>query len=375
MTSMDLQSHIEREVASEASVRVLHDLVRTRSVTGTERPAVEVFVEHAGGLGYDAQIDGIGNGIATRGATSSDAIEIVLLGHIDTVSGEIPVRIENGVLHGRGSVDAKGPLAAFLLGAADASLPPGVRVRVAAALGEEQDSPGAQYLRDRWSPDACFIGEPSGWDGVTLGYKGRLMARVEVCVPCGHSAGEDRSAPDIVMDWWREAVDLVTRLNGDRMSAFETIRATVVDMRTESDGLSDRAWLRVSFRLPTWTTPEGLGPELRLLSRGDGRVALRLEGFELPHRSDRNDAVARSLSGAIRSCGGRPHPKLKTGTSDMNTVAATWGCPIAAYGPGDSGLDHSPEERLDLAEFAKSIRVVREAVERLAQELVETRGE
>ena len=32
--------------------------------------------------------------------------EIVLLGHIDTVPGHIPVRIEDGVLHGRGSVDA-----------------------------------------------------------------------------------------------------------------------------------------------------------------------------------------------------------------------------------------------------------------------------
>ena len=39
--------------------------------------------------------------------------DIVLLGHMDTVPGDIPIRREGDVLYGRGSVDAKGPLAAF----------------------------------------------------------------------------------------------------------------------------------------------------------------------------------------------------------------------------------------------------------------------
>ena len=39
---------------------------------------------------------------------------VVLLGHMDTVRGYIPVKLEDGVLFGRGAVDAKGPLAAFL---------------------------------------------------------------------------------------------------------------------------------------------------------------------------------------------------------------------------------------------------------------------
>ena len=43
---------------------------------------------------------------------------IVLLGHIDTVPGEIAVRREGDLLYGRGSVDAKGPMAAFVMAAA-----------------------------------------------------------------------------------------------------------------------------------------------------------------------------------------------------------------------------------------------------------------
>ena len=38
----------------------------------------------------------------------------MLLGHIDTVPGRVPVRREGGRLYGRGAVDAKGPLACFV---------------------------------------------------------------------------------------------------------------------------------------------------------------------------------------------------------------------------------------------------------------------
>ena len=55
------------------------------------------------------------------GVKGNGPTKIVLLGHIDTVPGEIPVRVEDGVLHGRGSVDAKGPLATFVAAAAEAT--------------------------------------------------------------------------------------------------------------------------------------------------------------------------------------------------------------------------------------------------------------
>jgi LysW-gamma-L-lysine carboxypeptidase len=80
--------------------------------------------------------------------------------------------------------------------------------------------------------------------------------------------------------------------------------------------------------------------------------------------------VARSLSNAIRAAGGVPRPKLKTGTADLNIVAPVWKCPIAAYGPGDSSLDHTPNERLDLVEFTRSIGVLRTALATLSAELL-----
>jgi LysW-gamma-L-lysine carboxypeptidase len=42
----------------------------------------------------------------------------------------------------------------------------------------------------------------------------------------------------------------------------------------------------------------------------------------------------------------------------MNVVGPAWGCPIVAYGPGDSSLDHTPEERIELAEYLRAVRVL-----------------
>jgi LysW-gamma-L-lysine carboxypeptidase len=49
---------------------------------------------------------------------------------------------------------------------------------------------------------------------------------------------------------------------------------------------------------------------------------------------------------------------LKSGTSDMNVVAPEWKCPIVAYGPGDSALDHTPNEHLPLDEYWRAVNVV-----------------
>jgi LysW-gamma-L-lysine carboxypeptidase len=76
--------------------------------------------------------------------------------------------------------------------------------------------------------------------------------------------------------------------------------------------------------------------------------------------------LARIFRGAIRHAGGQPGRKVKTGTSDWNLVADRWDCEALAYGPGDAALDHTPEERLDLAEFDRAVAVLDEVLVRLA---------
>jgi len=119
---------------------LIHDMVAIRSHSGEEREVAHFLVSQMQALGFRAHIDDAGNAVGAVGSESVDAKELVLLGHMDTVPGEIPVRIEETpegpVLHGRGSVDAKGPLATFIAAAAQAKLPNETRIVVIGAVEE-----------------------------------------------------------------------------------------------------------------------------------------------------------------------------------------------------------------------------------------------
>lgn len=66
-------------------------LVSQYSPSGSERRAVEWLVERMKSLGYDdAFIDEAGNAVGVMGSGEK---QVVLLGHIDTVVGEIKVEI------------------------------------------------------------------------------------------------------------------------------------------------------------------------------------------------------------------------------------------------------------------------------------------
>ena len=50
----------------------------------------------------------------------------------------------------------------------------------------------------------------------------------------------------------------------------------------------------------------------------------------------------------------------------MNVVAPVWHCPIVAYGPGDSALDHTPNEHLPLDEYWRAVNVIEHALRAFA---------
>jgi len=139
-----------------ADLELLRGLVEIPSVSRREGEAVEWLVARMGERGFHASVDDAGNAI---GEIGDGPIHVVLLGHIDTVPGEIPVRVEGDDLVGRGAVDAKGALAAFV---SAATIPvAGVRVTVVGAVEEESPtSKGARHRATQPAPDWCVVGEP-----------------------------------------------------------------------------------------------------------------------------------------------------------------------------------------------------------------------
>jgi LysW-gamma-L-lysine carboxypeptidase len=102
-----------------------------------------------------------------------------------------------------------------------------------------------------------------------------------------------------------------------------------------------------------------------MLSENPGEGELRLlDGVEC-YRAEKNTALVRAFLSAIRKTGGKPGFLVKTGTSDMNVVGPAWGCPILAYGPGDSALDHTPHEHILISEYKRAVEILATALRTL----------
>ena len=97
---------------SDYAVDLLTRMVKIYSPSGKEEEISLFLVDEMTKLGFRVHRDKVGNVIGEVGEGSP---VILLCGHMDTVEGVIQVRVEDGQLHGRGSVDARGPLAAMIV--------------------------------------------------------------------------------------------------------------------------------------------------------------------------------------------------------------------------------------------------------------------
>jgi LysW-gamma-L-lysine carboxypeptidase len=393
-----------------SAIALVRGLVAIPSLSHHEQDAARWLVAEMRHAGYErAFVDEAGNAVGEVGAPDAHRT-IVLLGHIDTVPGNIPVRIDSttdgDVLFGRGSVDAKGPLATFVAAAARLdsawARDAGIRVVVVGAVEEEAaTSKGARFIAARFDgrqeriPDACVIGEPSHWHRVTLGYKGRLLLDLEASQPMAHTAGRDPSLASVVADVWNWVAAHASALNATREKAFDQLSPSLRRFITSTDaGMNDRVDAQIAWRLPLgfdidgfvsalvrWTSAHVGSPEPSVapLEAVGGQpvtmigdrttVEFLFRGWEQPWRAERNNALVRSFLAAIRTADASVQPNfvLKTGTSDMNVVGPVWQCPIVAYGPGDSALDHTPNEHLSLDEYWRAIAIVESMVRAFAR--------
>lgn len=205
---------------------------------------------------------------------------------------------------------------------------------------------GAKHLLTTLEPpDYIVIGEPSGWEGITLGYKGSLTVDFQLELPRFHHGAQERTAAE-------EAVAFYDALCGaypERGARFGSLAIRLTDLNTSSLGTHEAVRMGINVRTPLEFDFDDFGATVADLS---GQASISVNGFVPAVVSDKRNLLVRSFPAAIRGQAGTPCFKYKTGTSDMNILVSrggglsAWGCPIVAYGPGDSLLDHAPEEHL-----------------------------
>jgi LysW-gamma-L-lysine carboxypeptidase len=362
-------------MSDEYAVDLLTRMLNIYSPSTHEEEISLFLADEMTKLGFKVHRDEVGNVI---GEIGEGAPVVLLCGHMDTVEGKIPIRVEDGNLYGRGSVDAKGPLAAMIVAASkftDGSFPG--KILVVGVVDEEKGGTGIQhFVKEGIQPDYAIFGEPSGLEKVVFGYKGILTVKVTVRTPSGHSAAPwlFDNAIEKAMEFWKQINKL--HLREEKLkSRFYSITSCLTGIKGGNSSASfipSKCEIRVQLRIPPQLTPEQVFGEVkRKIDRykaTNPKVTVTVETVDVAKafEADRRSVIVRALAWGIRKTTlNYASFSRKTGTGDMNVLGNELKIPVVTYGPGDSKLDHTPNEHINLQEYLDSIEVLRKTLTKL----------
>jgi LysW-gamma-L-lysine carboxypeptidase len=359
---------------SDNAVDLLHTMLQIYSPTGDEAALSRFLVDEMTKRGLHAWRDDVGNAIGEFG---SGPPTILLCGHMDTVPGVLPIICADGKLFGRGAVDAKSPLAAMVM-AASMLLQAGFsgKVIVVGAVEEEGVGRGVKHLVAKGvTADYAVFGEPSGVENITIAYKGSLHLKLECQTKTGHA-----SAPWLYQNAIEEVFTLYERLKAVAFaqetagSHFYAVTSTVTKIEGGDDfsTIPSTAAIHINVRIPPALTVDALVDQANKLVTAyqteNPAVAVGLEVVDScpPYEADKNSLLVRSLAYAIRKVRKQQGVLVRrTGSGDMNYFGSMRPIPVVTYGPGDSHLDHTPDEFVVVEEYLDSINILCTGLQKL----------
>jgi len=354
---------------SASPVDLLTRMVEIPSPSRHEEELAIYLACEMSALGYTVKRDSAGNVI---GEIGHGRPRVLLCGHMDTVPTMMPVRVEEGVLHGRGSVDAKAPLAAIIVAASRAAQVFNGVLVVACVTDEEGQNQGIRNIvKNDPEFDYAIFGEPTNVDTITVGYKGNVSFKVVCETVTGHSSAPwlFENSAEKVIEIWSEIKALNTLpVNG---SYFNSVSACLKRIQGGQESNIVPPWgeIQIDMRFPPNITAQSLEDQVtRILQRfrdNNPKVSVSYERIDYsePYLSPNRTLLVKALSSAIYRLRGT-HVRLinRTGTGDMNVFGHATGVPCVTYGPGDSHYDHTQNEQIKLDDYLDGVEVLTKAI-------------
>ncbi len=347
------------------AAEILLSLLRVYTPSGEEKRIEPEMKRFQRELGYNELIiDKTGNYLLIRGSGEKT---ILLASHVDTVPGELLVTQRGGAIIGRGAVDAKGPLAAMISAGAKANIGPNYRLVVAGLVDEEGAGSGALgLLESGFRAEHIIIGEPTGVVGIAISYRGSLTFTLTASGRGGHS-----SAPylgDSALDKLLDAINEVKAVFSG--SSYEEITSAVTMIRAGDwpTKLPEKAEATINIRFPPGIEFNSIMEKVEVIASLHGCKLSVIDSTE-PLSVSLSSPVPRALIRSIIRNGLKPKILKKTGTSDMNILFKI-SSDIAACGPGNSLLAHTPNEKISIEELNQSVSIYVKAIEELSKGLV-----
>jgi [amino group carrier protein]-lysine/ornithine hydrolase len=364
---------------SEQAVRFLTNLLGIYSPSGKEEDAANFLDMELGKMGFEVGKDAIGNVI---GVVGEGEPVILLCGHMDTVAGHLPLRIEEGKIYARGAVDAKGPLAAMVMAALAAGTEPTFKgkILVAAVVEEEATSRGVKHLITQGiKADYAIFGEPSGVENVTIGYKGQIQLKIVLKTETGHASTPwlyDNSLEKSI-ELWEQIKNASSYPSLDpSASPYNAVTACLVRLvgGRATSVVPFEAEMNLDVRVPIqFSTTQVFEQIQKIITKyqaANPKVSVKATVLDTvePFEVNKSSPLVHVLSSSVRKVLNKPATLLhKTGTGDMNILGKAMNLPIVTYGPGDSHLDHTLDEHIDVKEYLDSIAVYKETLLKLSE--------
>ena len=314
--------------------------------------------------------------VVARIKGTSGAPSMIWEGHLDTVQvtgmpDPFTPRLANGKLYGRGALDDKACLAAFMLAMRDLGRdPPLGDVTFLAASDEEFSFIGITHHVERQAHyDMGVAGEPTELR-VVRACKGCVRWFVDVHGRAAHSSKPHEGLDAVVAA--RKLLDRFEAEMDKRTAAHpllgpSTLTCTAFEAGEGPNTVPSRARLRFDYRyLPSedgdavWRRFGEIATELADASPGIRIVTEPpfIDSAAMDVAED--EAVVRLFSAVCGRHGIDPTPEGVPFGSDSTKMVAS-GIPTIVFGPGNIVHAHSLDEHVEIAQVTKAARMLVDA--------------
>jgi acetylornithine deacetylase len=323
-------------------------LVDIESVTGDEGPVGEYLFAHLSSLAaaHNGQVErmdvepGRFNVFAHWGES-----RVTLSTHMDTVPPALPWREDDQFLHGRGSCDAKGIIAA-MISAAERLLVAGTRgFGVLFVVGEERNSAGAMVAaRNPRGSRYLINGEPTD-NRLVLGSKGALRFEIVAHGRMAHSA-----YPELGHSAIHSLLDALEHVRRIPLPKDPLLGATTLNVGTIAGGrapnvVADFAQAEILFRIVGDPEPLRIAVAEAVRGRAEVREVICIPAVRL--------AAIEGFETSVVSF-----------ATDIPAFNGSWGEPCL-IGPGSIHVAHTDQERVAKRELTEAVGVYERLVTRL----------
>lgn len=381
-------------------VELTRDLIRRPSVTPADEGAMDVLERALTALGFVCRRMRFGPASSSEAVGDQNVIEnlyarrgtaspnLCFAGHTDVVptgaaeawsAGPFEAEVKDGVLYGRGTVDMKGGIAAWVAAVsrilADGEVPGSLSFLI---TGDEEGPAlhGTKkvvqaLMAEGEVIDACVVGEPSSQhalgDMIKIGRRGSLNTWITVHGKQGHVAYPDRAANPVPV-LARLAAKLADHRLDDGYEAFQpsNLELTTLDVgNTATNLIPAQAKGRLNIRFNPNHTGDSLMAWLNAeagLAQADSGLRIELEHL---HSGDafltEHGPFVVAVQDAVEAVAGRrPEASTTGGTSDARFIRAM--CPVLELGLVGQTM-HQIDERAPIAEIQALADVYRRVIE------------